>query len=316
MVVFNKKRIYMEKKSIDWIAVGTLCTAMLVWASSFIALKSAIGPIGPMNVIFGRMLIASLFFLFFIKSFTKLRFSKKDIKYIVLMAAFEPCLYFIFEVKALQLTSASQAGMITSMMPLITAIGAGIFLKEIISKKLMLGSLVAVSGAIWLSVGATTGESASNPLLGNTLEFFAMICGAGYAISIRHLSSKFSALFLTAIQAFIGCIFFLPFAIWEYNTITMNITTEAMLWVVYLGLFVTLGGYGLFNYSLGRMEASKASMFINLIPVFTVLLAYMILGEKLSVLEIIASSVILTGVFITQIPTEKLKKLRRSINAS
>ncbi len=303
----------MLKKDVDWFAVGILIIAMMVWASSFIALKSAIGPLGPMSVIFGRMFVASLCFLYFIKSFMKLKFTKTDVKYIALMVIFEPCLYFVFEAKALQYTTAGQAGMITSMMPLITAIGAGIFLKEIISKKLVIGSLLAVSGAIWLSLSANGNESATNPLLGNTLEFFAMICGAGYAISIRHLTKKFSALFLTAIQAFIGCLFFLPFALWEYNTIVMEYNQEAILWVLYLGVVVTLGGYGLFNYALSRVEASKASMFVNLIPVFTLLLAFLILGEKLSFIEMVASSIILSGVFITQIPTERIKQahLRR-----
>ncbi|MDA7848327.1 DMT family transporter [Sulfurospirillum sp.] len=300
----------MIKKDVDLVAVGILITAMMVWASSFIALKSAIGPIGPMSVIFGRMFVASLCFLYFIKSFLKLEFTKSDIKYIALMAMFEPCMYFIFEAKALQYTTAGQAGMITSMMPLITAIGAGIVLKEVISKKLIVGSLLAVSGAVWLSLSANGSESASNPLLGNTLEFFAMVCGAGYAISIKHLTKKFSALFLTAIQAFIGCIFFLPFALWEYNTMVMDFNQEAILWVVYLGVFVTLGGYGLFNYALSRVEASKASMFINLIPVFTLLFAFLILGEKLSFIEMIASLIILSGVFITQIPTERIKQAR------
>ena len=305
----------MIKKDIDWIAVGALITATIVWASSFIALKSSIGPIGPFSVIFGRMFIASLCFVFFIKSFIKLKFTRSDIKYIALMVIFEPCLYFIFEAKALQLTSAGQAGMITSMMPLITAIGAGIVLKEVITKKVIIGSLLAVSGAIWLSLSSGGDEYASNPLLGNTLEFCAMICASGYTIAIRHLSEKFSALFLTAIQSFSGTIFFIPFALWEYNTIEMNITNEALLWVVYLGVFVTLGGYGLFNFALGRVEASKAAIYINLIPVFAVILAYLILGEKLTFIGIVASCIILSGVFISQMPTEKIKKLRIRKNA-
>ncbi len=295
------------KNKIDWIAIGALVIAMIVWASSFIALKSAIGPIGPMTVIFGRMFIASLCFLYFIKSFSKLHFSKEDIKYILIMVLFEPCLYFIFEAKALQYTTAGQAGMITSMMPLMTAIAAGIFLKEIISKKLIIGSLIAAAGVIWLSLSAISSDSATNPILGNTLEFMAMICGAGYAISIRHLTKKFSPLFLTAIQAFVGFIFFLPFALWEYNTMTMDFNLTAILWIVYLGVFVTLGGYGLFNFALSRVEASKAGMFINLIPVFTLILAFLILGEKLTYIEMTASIVILLGVFITQVPMEKIK---------
>ena len=300
----------MKKSSVDWMAVAAICMAMLVWASSFVALKAAIGPLGPFTVTFLRMCIASLCFVYFLKDFAKLKFTKKDIKYIALLTFLEPCLYFIFESKALQYTSAGQAGMITSMMPLITAFGAGVFLKEFISKKLIIGSSIAVIGAILLSVSASSMDNATNPLLGNFLEFLAMICGSGYAISIRYLSARYSAIFLTAIQSFIGAIFFFPFALWEYNTIVQSFQLETLLWVIYLGIVVTLGGYGLFNYALGRIEASKASVYVNLIPVFTVFLAFFILGEKLSFVEIVASIVILIGVFISQMPTEKIKAIK------
>jgi len=295
----------MIKKDIDWLTVGALVIAMLVWASSFIALKSAIGPIGPFSVIFGRMLFASACFVYFIKDFIKLKFTKSDIKYIAIMTIFEPCMYFIFEAKALQNTSAGQAGMITSMMPLITALAAGIVLKEVISKKVVLGAVLAVIGAIWLSLSANIATNATNPLLGNSLEFLAMVCGSGYAISSRHLSSKFSPLFLTAIQAFVGTFFFLPFAIWEYNTLPMHITADAVLWTAYLGVVVTLGGYGMFNFALSRTQASKAAVYINLIPVFTVMLAFLMLGERLKFSQIIASAIILSGVFISQIRMPK-----------
>ena len=301
-----------QHQKIDTLGFFLLITAMLTWASSFIALKSAIGPLGPMSVVFGRMVVASLCFVYFIKDFLKLKFSKKDIKYILLMTAFEPCLYFIFEAKALQYTTASQAGMITSMMPLMTAIGAFIALKEVITKKVIIGSLIAVIGAIWLSLSAQSSEHASNPLLGNFLEFCAMICGAWYAISIRYLSQRFSAIFLTAAQAFVGLIFFFPLAIWEYNTLSMTLTDETILWILYLGIVVTIGGYGMFNLALSRIEASRASVFVNLIPVFTVILAYLFLGEVLKPVELLASGVILCGVIISQIPEIKPRKKRRA----
>ena len=172
----------------------------------------------------------------------------------------------------------------------------------------MIGSFIAVIGAIWLSLSAQSSENASNPLLGNFLEFCAMICGAWYAIAIRYLTQRFSALFLTAAQGFVGAIFFFPLALWEYNTMSMNFTTEALLWVLYLGVVVTIGGYGMFNLALSRIEASRASVFVNLIPVFTVLLAYLFLGEVLKPTEIIASIVILCGVAISQMPALRREK--------
>ena len=286
-------------KSYNFIGLFSLVFAMLVWGSSFIALKSAMADLGEFTVIFLRMFVASLCFLYFIKGFLKYKFTKDDIKYILILALFEPCLYFIFEAKALLYTSASQAGMITSLMPLITAMAAGYILKEAITKQLVFGAFIALIGAVWLSLQATSTQNAPNPMLGNFLELCAMICGAGYTIAVRYLSKKFSAIFITAIQAFIGAIFFFPFFLYEYSTKEMVYSIEAISWTVYLGVVVTLGGYGLYNYSLTKIEASKASMFINLIPVFTLILAFLILGEVLSLNELIACITILCGVILS-----------------
>ncbi|WP_122893781.1 DMT family transporter [Arcobacter peruensis] len=296
------------KKDFSVVGIFALVFAMFIWASSFIALKTAISDLEPYTVIFLRMFTASLCFLYFIKGFMKYSFSKNDIKYIILLAFFEPCLYFIFEAKAIALTTASQVGMITSLMPVITAMAAGYFLKEIISKQLIIGSLIALCGAVWLSLQAVSSVNAPNPMLGNFYELLAMVCGAGYTIVARYLSDKYSALFITAIQVFIGAIFFFPFYIYEYNTSDLNFTTNAILCVLYLGVVVTLGGYGLYNYALTKIEASKAAVFIYLIPVFTLILAYLILNEKLTLVELIASFTILFGVFISEAPLKKIYK--------
>lgn len=298
------------KQDFNLIGILSLIFAMIIWASSFVALKSAIGEIGPYTVIFLRMIFASLCFLYFIKRFLRYEFTKKDIKYILLLGLFEPCLYFLFEAKALQLTSASQAGMVASLMPLITALFAGYLLKEVITQKLIFGSFLAMMGVIWLSVNSTTSVSAPNPLLGNFLELCAMACGAGYTIVARYLSSKFDAIFITGIQSFIGAVFFLPFFGYEMITLDMTFPLEALMWIAYLGVVVTLGGYGLYNYALTKIEASKAAVFINLIPVFTMILAFLILNEKLTQTQLIASAVILVGVFISQMKPLKRKKTK------
>ena len=297
-------------KDFSLTALASIVFAMLIWASSFIALKAAMQDIGPYTVIFIRMIFASLCFVYFIKGFFKYKFTKKDIYYILALGFFEPCLYFLFEAQALQYTSASQAGMLASLMPLITAILAGYLLKEVITQKLIFGSLLAMIGVIWLSVNSTTSVSAPNPMLGNFLEFCAMSCGAGYTIVAKHLSSKFSAIFITAVQSFIGMVFFFPFFIYEMNTMTMNFTIEGMSWILYLGVVVTLGGYALYNYSITKLDASKAAVYVNLIPIFTLMLAYLILNEKMTESQLIASVLILIGVIISQMKYKRIKSLK------
>jgi drug/metabolite transporter (DMT)-like permease len=76
-------------------AVAALLIAMIIWATSFVVLKAAFNIYGPMFVIWGRMSIASLIFIFVIKRlWKKCNYQKGDYRLLLLMAIFEPCLYF------------------------------------------------------------------------------------------------------------------------------------------------------------------------------------------------------------------------------
>jgi len=279
--------------------IFSLVLAMLLWASSFVALKLAFRGYHPMQVIFARMFIASLCFVIFIPSFRRLNWRRRDLKYLLIMAACEPCLYFIFEARALELTSASQAGMITAMLPLLVAILAWRLLKEQISRQTLAGFTLAIFGAIWLSLASETSSEAPNPLLGNLFEFLAMICAAGYTVSLKHLTDNYPPLFLTAFQAFIGSLFFFPFLLFPDVGFPTELHKVPLLAVVYLGTFITFGAYGCYNYSVSRIPASQAAGYANLIPVFSIVLGILILGESLNMSQLLAGGLVFIGVGIS-----------------
>ncbi len=288
--------IFVTEKTRQLLPIFSLILAMLLWASSFVALKFAFRGFHPMQVIFGRMFIASLCFAIFIPSFCKLNWRRRDLKYLLIMAGCEPCLYFIFEAKALELTSASQASMITAMLPLLVAILAWRLLKEQISRLTLAGFILAIIGACWLSLASDTNVDAPNPLLGNFCEFLAMVCAAGYTVSLKHLSSNYPPLFLTAFQAFVGSLFFFPFLLLPGVGFTAAWETGPLLAVIYLGTFITLGAYGCYNYSVSRIPASQAAGYVNLIPVFGVLLGMLILGEVLNLSQWLACGLVFSGI--------------------
>jgi drug/metabolite transporter (DMT)-like permease len=94
----------------------------------------------------------------------------------------------------------------------------------------------------------------------------------------------------------------------------LNFTSEAIFWLFYLGIIVTLAGYGLYNFALTKIEASKAAIFVYLIPIFTLIMAYFILEEKIGFYEYIACIIILIGVLIGEKSLGKSKsyfKIRR-----
>ena len=277
-----------------------LVLAMVLWASTFVALKLAFSIYDPMVVIFGRMAVASLLAVFFPFVFKNIQFRMKDLKYIVFMVICEPCLYFIFEAKALVYTSAAQAGMITSMMPLMVAIGAGLILKEKLTRKTYLGFMIAVMGALWLSFASNPSSHGPRPLLGNFLEFIAMVCATGYALSLKKLTSHYSPLFLTFIQAFAGAIFFFPALFLPGTQLPVQAEPVPVFAILYLGSAVTLGAYGFYNYGVSKIPASQATAFINLIPVFSLVMSALVLGERFSSVQYLASIMVFAGVILSQ----------------
>ena len=254
-----------------------------------------------MLVIFARMAIALLFvLLFFSHTFRGLDITRNDLKYLSLMALFEPCLYFIFEAEALTYTTASQAGMITALLPVMVAVGAWFWIGEQITKQIIIGGLLAFAGAVWLSFGGEASSYAPDPLYGNFMEFLAMVMAVGYTLTLKHLSRRFKPLFLTAFQALVGSLFFAPFLLLESVKIPTEFPLTPSLAVLYLGVAVSFGAYGLYNYGVSNIPASEASLYINLIPVFAVILAYLLLNEQFGWSEVLGASVILLGVRIAQ----------------
>jgi len=278
-----------------------LVVAMVLWSSSFVALKLAFRSYDPMVVIFGRMVVASLCFAPFVPGFrSAMSFQRQDLRPLLFMAFCEPCLYFSFEARALELTAASQAGMITAMLPLMVAVGAHFIIGEVLTTRTMIGFGVAVLGACWLSVAGQPSAAAPNPVLGNFLEFMAMVCATGYIISLKRLTARYSPFFLTAVQAFVGAVFFFPFLFLPTTVLPERFDPVPAMAIVYLGAVVTLGAYGLYNYGVSRIPVSRASVFINLIPVFSVLLGALILGERFSFFQYIASGFVFVGIYLSQ----------------
>lgn len=275
-----------------------LIMATMLWGSSFIALKIAFEGYSAELVIFIRMVAASLCFICLWPKLKNFEYQKGDWKLLALMSLAEPCLYFVLEGLALQYTSASQAGMITSLLPPMVAILAFFLLNERLNRIAMSGFVLAFAGVAWLSAHAEITEHASNPWLGNTLELAAMGCAAIYCLCLKKLSQRYSPISLTALQAFAGAIFFLPLAFHSgIPTIELNTSMVATL---YLGVCVTLGAYLLYNTAIIHIELNKAASFTNLIPIFTLLFAYFILGETLTLGQLFACVLILVGVGVSQ----------------
>lgn len=278
-----------------------LIGAMFLWASSFIALKIAFRAYDPLFVIFGRMFVASFCLLGLVYRFRRaVQYQKGDYKIILFLGFCEPCLYFLFEAQAIVYTTAAQAGMITAILPILVMIAASLVLKEKTGAQGWVGAMIAVGGVCWLTLESSPTENAPNPVLGNFLEFLAMVCATGYMVTMRYLTIRYSPFFLTAVQAFMGCLFYFPLLFLPSTEIPHHFNVPSGLAICYLGAAITLGAYGLYNYGLKYISASRSAIYVNLIPVISVFLAWMVLGEMFNLQQIMAAVVVMFGVWLTQ----------------
>lgn len=279
---------------------GALLTAMLLWGSSFVAFKYAISAYDPIVIVFARMALATLVFAAALPLWKPRHIRRRDVPMMIFMALCEPCLYFVFEGQALTLTTASQAGMVSAILPLLVAVTAWFCLGEHLAPRSWAGLALALVGVAWVSVSGHSTETAPRPILGNFLELLGMICAAGYTVSLKKLCATYSPWFLTAVQALVGMLFFFPLLFLPSTQLPTALPWGPSLAVVYLGVCISIGAYGFYNFGISKLPAWQASAFINLVPVFSILLGWICLDEYLTTAQICGAAVVFLGVILSQ----------------
>ena len=283
----------------NYLPVLAILGAVFLWGSSFSVMRMVLRDLSPFAVMFCRLFIAFVFIIpISVKIFPK-SYKKGDWKILLPMVLFQPCLYFLFESNALTFTTSSQAGIISACLPLMVAVAAWFFIAESLNGKIILGLVLSILGVVLLTIFQDSQANAPHPILGNLLEVFAMASACANLILVKKLSSRYDTWSLTGMQVFAGTPFFLP-GIRYVAIADPSIWTIKLIGLLfYLGVCVSFFSFGLYNWGISKIEASRASIFINLIPVTAVLLGWLILGETLNSKQIIAAIIVISGVFIS-----------------
>ncbi len=274
--------------------------AVGLWGGSFAAAKTAVAALPPMTVMWLRMAFACLALLPFLRRIRFSGYQRGDWLPLAGMLTLMPCIYFLLESNALRYTTSGQAGIISATVPLLVALGAWLTLGEALNLRALSGLLPAMAGVAVLSVTGRAGDNAPNPILGNLLEFGAMCAAAGYMLILKRLSSRCDPWALTAMQTLAGFLFFLPGALPLVENGLPRLDAAAWASLAYLGAGVSLGAFGLYNWGISRMEASKSSAYINLVPVVAAALGWAILDEALTPTQCLAATAVLVGVRLSQ----------------
>ena len=292
------------KNQNELFAYLSISIAVLLYGTTLTATKICLEYYSTPQLMAFRMFISSILFLPFIFTLYKnIKIEKKDIKLILLMMLCEPCLYFLFETNALKYTTSGQAGIVSSLEPVILVIAARIILKEKFVKIVYLGLFISIIGSILLSLSSDVTELAPNPLLGNFLELIAIILTDTCVITTKYLMDRYPPFFLARISVTGGSLFFTGLNIFTGGSFDIVLNTSIFL-VLYLGI-LTVVAYALYNFAICTLPASKFSPFLFMLPVAAVFFGWFFLGETFNLKQFSACILVFLGIYICQINTKK-----------
>lgn len=281
--------------------------AAFVWAGAFIAGKFAVPYIPVFTLTFIRFLIATavmyVIMKIYDKSFPEQKYSlsKKDFPFFMFTGIVGMFGYHVLFFTSLKYTTAINSSMIGATNPVITAIIVMIITRKMVPGKQLLGIVISFIGVALTIMGPNAAQL--SPLsfnVGDIVMLAAVLCWALYAVISKRKGGHIPPFALTFYSFLICTIALIPFSLMEKPWTLSGIPASAVVAVVFMAVFSSAVGYTLQQIALKKIGAARASIFVNLVPVFSMILSVLILHEQLFPVKILAAAVIIGGVYLCQ----------------
>ena len=283
----------MKERLLPVIAIGLVIT---MWASAFVGIRSALESYSPFHLALFRYLIASTIMVVAGYLMNIRLPESKDIPAILFIGFIGITVYHVALNYGEITVNASAASFIVNSVPLVTAVFAILFLKERISKYGWLGLLGGFAGVSIIVLGESNGLSLSR---GALVLVVAAISLAAFFVLQKPFLKKYKPLEFSTYVIVAGTLFMLFLSPGLLQSIE-NARLEHTVSVIYLGIFPGAAGYILFAWVMNRYTATKSTSFIFLIPIMTLFLSWIWLGEIPAMLSLVGGGLALGGVYFYQ----------------
>lgn len=292
----------------------------LTWAGSFIAVKITVEEIPPIYLGFLRFLVATplMFFILFLRK-KDMHIPVKELPSLSVLGLTGVTLLYIFQYVGIEATTASTSSVLISANVIFIALLSALFLKEFFSLKKAAGIAISFFGVIVVIIAQIKNENIEFSdifLTGCLLILLSAFCWAVYSIVGKKLLDKYDPFTITTYSFALGTAFYaftlgiafflsivfpdvLPAFLPDILVVIPNISFNGWMAVIYLALLCSVFGYVAWYYALSKTEASRAAVFLNFIPLFTITLSFFI-GEIPTVFFLLGAILIIYGVYLTQ----------------
>jgi drug/metabolite transporter (DMT)-like permease len=278
----------------------------LSWSGSWIAGKLAVGSAPPLEISTVRFVIASAV-LAAIVIVTRTRLGGGHLWPVVLAGIFGYCGYNAFVFVGLTMAPASDGALIVpTLIPVLTALAASFVGERLTVTKLAGFALASIGAALVIAAGQTGDEVSGRRLLGDVLMLLGAGCWAVYTVLGTIALRTRSPIAIVTIAAPVGALFLFPLGFFEkgYADVTAW-STGVWLNVLYLALVGAVASFILFYWVVRRVGAGVAAMTSYFVPVLTLGLAVVLLGDRPEPLQLVGGVVILAGVRVATLRLDR-----------
>ena len=276
----------------------TLWGMSYIWTDKLIALNIPI-----FYFVFVRILLAGLVLFLFNTAYGRIkRIQRQDMPKFLLLAFFEPFIYFICETFGLKLTgSPTLSAMVIATIP-IFSIGAGIiFFKEKVNFINIIGILFSLVGIVMVAMAK--GSLGEHFIWGIVLLLIAVISEVGHASITKSLAGNYSSQIIVMYQFLIGAIYLFPLFIWKgIDGFNMEVYFSAEVWypLICLAILCSSLAFSLWVSTIKNLGVAKSSIFSALIPVAAAIIAWVLGHEYLNSRQWIGIVISTAGVILSQ----------------
>jgi len=292
----------------NYILQGVLLAlvATLLWSGNFIISRAVNKDIGPVSLAFYRWLTASIIIAPF--AWKKLKEEKQVVianyRYLIFVSLTGIALFNTFVYVAGHYTSAINMALIgTTSSPIFATIMAVVFLKEKLSRYRVIGMVVCISGILMLiSNGSWSKLAAFHFSKGDLWILAGAFAFAIYNVLVRKKPTTISAINFLFIIFSIGTVMLFPFYLRElFFEAPTNWNPILIGSIVYLGIGTSAIAFLCWNLAIQKLGAGRTVLFGNLIPVFSIFEAVILLGEKMTNAHIISGIIVVSGLAIANL---------------
>ncbi|OFI06253.1 putative inner membrane transporter YhbE [Clostridium acetireducens DSM 10703] len=276
----------------------------IFWAGAFIAAKLSSPYIPVFTLTFLRFSLATIILYFIIKIKDKKVYkpTKKDIPAFLFTGIIGMFGYHIFFFSSVKYTTAINSSIIGASNPIITTILCVIFLKEKVNYKRIFGIILSFIG-VFLTITNAKIETIKNISLnkGDILMLVAVLLWSIYMVYSKKISKNYTPITLIFYSFLVCTLFLIPFVLYETPLkYVSTIPYYSYIAIIYMSIFPSVIGYLIQQMSIKEIGPGKTSVFNNLVPVFSIILSILILGETITVIKLFTTALIISGVYICQ----------------